>query len=294
MWDQKHLFATCSSGLCNRLLTLAGSMRVAHQTNRQLSLYWPVNGDLGCEFEDLFTNRFNHVTEKTMAAMFDTAVTMKVYNAWKTQTLRSNALSPDGDPEFNLVVIKAWSYPMYEKEPFCTELYNEITGQLLSLTPRDEIAEAARAVSLPDPVIGVHVRRGDTLDVFGKSKDEHFFALMRAMLHRHPAVHFFLATDDAATEETFRREFGSTIISAAKSWRPRSEFHGVREGLIDLLLLSRTSAIIGTHHSSFSRTAGRIGDIHVVIADEVSAENGREPACNVLGAGLQRERRVAA
>lgn len=286
MWIDRHLFATCSSGLCNRLLVLAGSIRVAQRTGRRLALYWPVNADLGCRFNDLFTNQFEMVDESTLASILDTTVTVKIYNAWKTQGPIYRKISADGDPDDQLVIVKGWSYPMFETEGYSRQLDEELQAILNSFVPNSEISGYVDAFVFPAPAVGVHVRRGDHVEEFGQSKDEHFFRIMQAMLARAPGLKFFFATDCATTESRFRQEFGSVLLSSPKTWARRDQLRGVREGLVDLLLLSRTAAIIGTVHSSFSQTAGRMGGKRMIVADEISSAASLAQSCELLSGAL--------
>lgn len=282
MWEGRHLFATCSSGLSNRLLVLAGSLRIAQRTGRKLWLYWPLNNDLGTSFEELFTNKYDRVTDATMSPILDTAATVKVYNAWKTKELRSTAIRTDGDPDINVVIIKGWFYPMFDQEPYSAELLAEVRSNLLALRPVVDIQARLDSFPLPPRVIGVHVRRGDNMDEFGQSRDEHFFALMHELLRRDAALHFFLSTDSAECEERFRQEFGDSLLSTPKSWQPRSHSDNAREGLIDLLLLAKTGGILGTHRSSFSQTAAKIGDKLIVVANTASAHECLERSSETL------------
>jgi hypothetical protein len=286
MWIDKHLFATCSSGLCNRLMVLAGSIRIAQRTGRKLALYWPVNHDLGCHFDELFANTFPMVTEDAFASILDTTVTVKIYNAWRTQGPMFTRISANGDPDANLVIIKGWSYPMFENEGFNRDLDAEIRRRLLSFTPRPEIQSEVDSFPLPPATIGVHVRRGDHVDEFGESKDEYFMAVMSGILDRRPDVKFFLATDVARTEHQFRAAFGDTLLTAPKTWIGRHEPRGAREGLVDLLLLSRTAAILGNIHSSFSQAAGCIGNKLMIVADAGSAITHLDRTCDGLCACL--------
>ncbi len=267
----RNLFATCSSGLCNRLLLLAGSLRIAEATRRSLALYWPVNEALGCPFEMLFTNRFEMVTEKELGLILMTNFNLKVYNAWKTEGPNYRTIRRDGDPDAQIVIIKGWGHPRFEDEPASPEVDAEVRRRLLELKPRPEIEAAVHAYPLPPATIGVHVRRGDNVENFGLSRDEHFFRIMRDILQRRPEAKFFLATDVAAVESRFQEEFGGTLLTAPKTWATRREVQGVREGLIDLLILARTAAIIGNVQSSFSQTAARLGKKQMLPADETSS-----------------------
>ena len=282
----RNLFATCSSGLCNRLLVLAGSQRIAEVTGRSLALYWPVNEALGCSFDRLFMNRFEMVTEADLALILKTNFNVKVYNAWQTDGPTYRTLRRDGDPDAHIVIIKGWSHPRFEDETYSPEIDAEVRRRLLALRPRPEIEAAVHQVILPPATIGVHVRRGDNLEEFGRSQNEHFFSVMRGIRERRPEVNFFLATDVAEVERQFQDEFDGELVTAPKTWAPRHDEAGVREGLIDLLLLSRTAALIGTVQSSFSQTAARLGKLELLLANETNAGARLKEGCAWLASRL--------
>jgi hypothetical protein len=292
MWIHRHLFATCSSGMCNRLLVLAGCQRIADQTQRSLALYWPVNEALGCQFDELFTNQFEMVTEEALAHILKTNFNVKVYNAWRTNGPTYRTIRRDGDPDADIVIIKGWSHPRFEDETHSPEIDADVRRRLLKLQPRPEIQARADAITFDGPVFGVHIRRGDCLEVFGKSREEHFFRLMEGVRQRCPAARFFLATDVAEVEARFHHTFPGLIVSAPKRWAPRHEREGVWEGLIDLLLLARTVGIIGTTQSSFSQTAERIGGIPLIVADELNAGPLLPEASRMLALAASRSNRV--
>jgi len=282
MWIERNLFATCTSGLCNRLLLLAGSMRIAAETRRSLAVYWPVNEALGCSFEELFVNRFDMVTEAEFGHILKTNFNVKVYNAWRTDEPDYRAVRRDGDPTAHIVIIKGWSDPRFENETHSNELDAAVRRRLLELRPRPAIEDLVGAYPLPPACIGVHVRRGDNLEGFGASKEVHFFRLMRRVLELRPETTFFLATDVEAVEERFRAEFSQALVSAPKQWAARQTVQGVREGLIDLLLLARTTGIIGNVQSSFSLTAAKLGARTMFVADESNAGDRLEKTCAAL------------
>ena len=290
----RNLFCTCTSGLCNRLLMLAGCMRIAEETKRSLALYWPVNEALGCTFNDLFTNRFEMVTEAELEHILKSNFNVKIYNAWRTDGPTYRTLRRDGDPDMHIVIIKGWNHPRFEDETFSAEIDSCVRRHLLSLTPVPEIEAAVNSFSLPPATIGVHVRRSDNVENFGVSRDEYFFRIMRGILERRPDASFFLATDVAGIEHRFQEEFGGSLSCAPKTWAPRNQLRGMQEGLIDLLLLSRTSGIIGNVESSFSQTAARIGKREMMLADETNAGPRLKETCAWLAHGLPRETSVQA
>jgi hypothetical protein len=282
MWIERNLFVTCSSGLCNRLLMLAGCLRIARRTSRTLALYWPVNQDLGIPFNDLFENSIPLIDGSDLTEILDTTFTVKVYNAWKTQGPIFRKISPDGDPDSHIVIIKGWSYPMFADEGYSRALDVELRQDLLSLVPRAEIRAAVDRLGLPGDLLGVHIRRGDHIEEFGQSRDEYFITLMRTILGSRPDQKFLLCTDVAAIEAKFREMFGDALVTIPKQWPGRHRPEGAREGLIDLLALARTAAILGNVHSSFSQTAARLGDKRMIVVDENSAVHRGQETCATL------------
>lgn len=288
MWIDRNLFATCSSGLCNRLLLLAGSLRVAELTGRRLALYWPVNEAVGCSFNELFTNRLELISDADLSLLLKTNFNVKVYNAWQTSGPAYWAVRRDGDPDAHIVVLKGWNEPRFEDESYGPAFDEEIRRRLLQLRPLPEIESTVARFPMPAATLGIHVRRGDNVAVFGESREEFFLRLMRGVLERRPDVSFLLCTDVAEVEDRFRAEFGSALLSARKCWLPRHEVQGIREGLIDLLLLARTSGIVGNVQSSFSRTAARIGGCDLVLADEANASHRLGETCDRIVRSLPR------
>jgi hypothetical protein len=121
-------------------------------------------------------------------------------------------------------------------------------------------------------VIGVHIRMTDHLTWTKKdprllSPINLFIEKMERILDASPETRFFLSTDDKKSEKRIRELFrGSVIVHEKESYHKqdvcRDTKRGIQEALIDWLLLSKTSRIIGSYSSSFSREAGAVHMIH--------------------------------
>lgn len=267
----RNLLATCSSGLCNRLLLLAGAMRAAKLTQRKVLLYWPANTEAGCAFSDLFENDIRTFAEGDLNYLLNTAVTVQLYNAWRMRGPQFPDLAPDGDPQAEIVLVKGWYYPKFSHEEYNGRFFESVREQLLSLRPRRALIERAERFGLPERCLGVHLRRGEAFPEFHLSRDEHFEAIMSALLREFPDLKFFLSTDDPATEEKFRGRFGERVLHLPKTGGGRRTREGMEEAMVDLLLLSRTRAIIGNNFSTFSHAASALGGVPVVFAKEETA-----------------------
>ena len=101
-----------------------------------------------------------------------------------------------------------------------------------------------------------------------KSSTDAFITSMEAVLKKDPDATFYLATDDMNEEARLRERFGDKIISNKNRDLSRASVNGIRDALIDLFCLSRTSAIIGSYFSSFTDTAAAMHGIPLTIAGE--------------------------
>lgn len=284
----RTLLAACSSGLCNRLLMLAGALRLAGQTRRRLRLYWPNNAEVGCDFSDLFENDLPLFGERDLHDLLNATVTVQIYNAWRMPGPLFPDIAPDGDPQAEIVLIKGWYYPKFSHEEYNGRFFRSAREQLLSLRPRQSLVERADRFDLPHVAVGVHLRRGDACPEFQVSRDEHFQTIMSALAREFPGLKFFLATDDALTSAKFCERFGDAILQLPKNGGGRKRREGMEEALIDLLLLSRTRAIIGNNFSTFSHTAGAFGGIPVVVAKEETAVLDLSSTLEICRAALAR------
>ncbi len=269
---ERTLIASCTSGLANRMLMLAGAQRLARLTERKLLLYWPENDQLGCPFDALFQNTPSMLRDQDMHELLRSDRTMKVYNAWHCPPLYEG-VSPDGDAA-EIVLLKGWTAPKFANETLAS-LRDELCDELRRLAPTEGIMATADTMALPDRCLGVHVRTGEAGDSakhFAQSKREHFEAILRAVAAQCGEASFFLATDSTEVEGHFRGVFGESVMVFPKSG-PGREGPAIREALIDLLLLSRTRGVLGNHGSTFSQVAAMLGPRLLVMATESAATN---------------------
>lgn len=266
---ERLLIATSTSGLCNRLLTLAGAMRVAEAARRRLVLYWPVDGNLGCRFEDLFENPIEQLEERHVYDLLHTSNAVTVYQTdTRGQVNRAHYRKVRRDDPAPVIVVKGWGAPGMRWE-LRTQPRALARTQLRSLVPIEPLRAAIAAPPALEEAIGVHVRRGDHPEAFAGSRDEDFLTILSHVVARRPEVRFHLATDDAATEERFRAAFPGRMLTQPKSaygLGARGSVTGMREAVIDLYRLARTRAILGNAQSSYSSVASLLGSDRLVVA----------------------------
>lgn len=264
------LIASCTSGLANRMLMLAGAQRLARLTQRKLLLYWPENDQLGGPFESLFQNAPALLRDHDLHELLRSDRTMKVYNAWQCPPLYE-AVARAGD-EAEMVLLKGWTAPKFADETLA-DIRGELCAELRRLTPVDELRAAADALELPERCLGVHIRIGEAweyVDDFVQSKREHFESILRAVLDQCGDARILLATTRPEVEQHFRGLFGGRVVALPKSGRGRAR-DAVREALVELLLLSRTRGVLGNFGSTFSQVAAMLGPQLLVMATETTA-----------------------
>ncbi len=138
---------------------------------------------------------------------------------------------------------------------------------LSDFRPRQEIlAEVERAWTGfgAGDLTGIHIRGTDNAQALEKSPVDSFIMRMEQEVERDPTTRFFLATDDPETERRVRQRFPERVFTRPKVFA-RDKASGVRDALVDLLLLSRCRLIIGSHWSSFSETAAELGGVRLEI-----------------------------
>jgi hypothetical protein len=264
----KHLISCCDAGLCNRLLSAAGSARIAVHTGRKLCLWWPINGadGVGVPFDTLFSSAGIHLLDAhDVHWMFNASHSLKVYRPDEFNAVKTH------DPE-HLVLLRLYTWPYFHNESVLTSpahstAFNEVKDYLRCFQPVSNVLDRVRSLCIPAGTFGVHVRReapfnGSTLDKFFNAVDQHL-----AEKSRRP---FFLATDYLAVEDEFRRRYGKLAITQPKVCWPKRDPNkpsearaseiGMLESAVDLYGLAQCPTLIGTAHSSFSRCASWLNE----------------------------------
>jgi hypothetical protein len=280
---EKVIISSSITGLSNRLKCLITSLRVANKTKRKVLLYWPKTIEMvGCDFSELFSLKIS-MTEKDPLKELDSN------NAVVCDSFKDCQKNSDEN-----WIITGWRFFLFPNEikkgfskfPFADngesidleynrvplELRKEFLKYTRKLTPHKKITESVENfIKLHNwkNVVGLHVRRTDfqyTLDGRGKvSTDDKFFAEMEKILAKNPSKKFFLATDSKETEKKFIARFGDKILIYPKKGWDKSSSEFTKEALIELLLLSKTSQILGTYLSTFTEMAWWFGGAKVKV-----------------------------
>jgi len=257
-------------GLANRLRALVSAKILAEYTGRKLFVNWVPSRECNVEWQELFLDRF----ERCPLPLSRFRVGINLYDDSVIPISLSQyapRLSIYDQPD----QIAVHTCRNFRPENMSNEAYADAKSffykklrpvAVVEKTVEDIEKQCFEACN----VIGVHIRRSDHL-IFLK-RDHRlvcptsmFIQTMDNILHTKPETRFFLATDDKREETQIRRLFPGAVIVQEKEKISRNTAEGMREALVDWILLSKTSRIIASYASSFSLEAGAVDRIETDI-----------------------------
>jgi hypothetical protein len=258
-------------GLSNRLRAIASFSVLARRTGRDFRLSWvPSQGFSNEDLSDLVDNPFARVDEEEFAS------------------LCASGLCLHDAPSVSGTDLLGGTHPVLAYRGYMTVdalvgrdaveqpapgFLDEYQAALTAWRPVPVIAKAVDEIAgkFDATTVGLHARRGDALVSphlgwkYRISSDRAFFAHMDNLLRADSRTTFFLATDDAATEQRFRARYGDALhTNPAKRFVPSllgQPKENQYDAVIDLFALAHTQRILGNHGSTFSSLAASIGAI---------------------------------
>lgn len=257
------------AGLCNRLRAIASAISLAQASNNDVHLIWEMNRECNSRFSDLFEMpaEIYRLTELNIGSEI-AAINRRVpqlfsryQNCYIGQNIISQIVSPKDwialTSKFRHLYISTWNsfYQHSSRLPFHVFI------------PRKHVREVIEANNF-DNMIGVHVRRRDNKEAISHSPIEGFVEQINAEIKADDKLEFFLATDEPSVEVELEKEFPGRIVTHKKFSLDRNDPKAIRDAVIDLLSLASCRKLIGSHYSSFSRTAADINGIERVIVKE--------------------------
>ena len=267
------IVAACPSGLGNRMKCMVATIKAAEEKKMVPLLYWQKHSLCGCRYNDLFRSMpfAREIDEDEVYSL------NKLYKHFgdrfefnKTWTFTSSAGLPL-DFKFNKLKKKEIAeFVDYFKEFKPTQEIEDVIDAIYYKYSDDFAA---------GNVIGVHIRKGDyNVSFDGRqhiSTDQGFHNKMRALLEINPDYKFLICTEDAETEKKLEDLFGKDkMIYFHKQERGRDNPTAMKEALIDLLLLSKCSIILGTFLSTFTEVAWWLGECKANVC--IIGEENRE------------------
>jgi hypothetical protein len=277
MKENGKLTVIPTSGLANRLRIITASIKLARKSGKKLIIYWYRNHELYANFEDLFEFPQNIIIRK---------IPFK-YKVWLTMTRFSRKIFGFDKwylKQFNFDFVfldymapLIWHNKMDIQEEVnkagnvlicsCQELnYSELVDYQV-FQPKAAIRQEINEITndFKPGIIGMHIRSTDHVDSLKNSPIDLFEKKIEEELLIDPHTSFFLATDNEEYQNKIVQKFGSNKILFHRKEFRRDITEGIKDAVVDLFCLSKTSKIYGSYYSSFSEVAGRIGQIPVQV-----------------------------
>lgn len=261
-------------GLANRLRAILSTRALAIDLGVEWSVVWPLNWECRCRPDELFLEnkdiKIQAVATLRHALSFETPRKRNLYISRLFQSRYAYRANIIDEVDTRAIAdaldtgdVLLWSGITYY--PFSEQWYAEFFRPTAAV----ERIVAHKCAHWRKRMIGVHIRRTDNAVAIAQSPLEAFIATMQTYIDRDSSVGFYLATDDEATRNTLRAQFGDRIYaSPAKATRNTST--GIIEAWSEILALSRCERLLGSYWSSFSELAATLGHIRLEV---VTPEN---------------------
>lgn len=283
--SKSSLYLRPLNGLCNRMRAIASAAALARAAGAPLTIIWVVNPDVGVRYQEIFqpADRYKIVNVHLRRSLRDAVLLLLfcewenirgIPTRWVTRWHFRNRIFAQvrpgdfSDRRLEEIVRGAKRTLITSWWSFYGEATLDFSMFALHQQQQEEVDEVSRTFA--NNTIGVHIRRTDNVNAIRFSPTNAFVAAMKQCIADDRGTRFFLTTDCADTERVIKSVFGDRIVTRNRSIS-RTSAEGMRDAVVDLFLLSRTSRILGSYYSTFSETAASIGRIEwVTVTDDAS------------------------
>lgn len=253
------------SGLCNRLRAMNGAYWFARHVGCRLNVFWRVDDSMNTRFSELF----EVPEDMSLIEMKPESYFSRGLFSW----LNPFACRVNDRERFvrRVVAARGWGpWALTEYAEFYKDEFSSY-GWLRPVAALQKQIDEFR-LKLGDNPIGIHIRRTDNEMSIKYSPLILFEEKIREELAKNPRQKFFLATDDVPTKSRLLDLFGDSLLTR-QDIAVREAENGVRDAVIDLMLLAGCLKLYGSYYSSFSEVAAAIGNVPFVQLRGSAAES---------------------
>lgn len=262
-------------GLANRFRAMASAVALAEITDSKLDFYWFQDWALNAPFSALF----EPIKLKNVTLHPSSLRTRLIFN----RPRRKNLWIPLVFQKllFRNRLYEKTIYKLRLQTKFFTDFVKDGRSYIASYhavvpyekrhlqalfkpVPAVQSALDARLQSMSKDYIGVHIRRTDNVDSIKYSPTELFYEKLDAELKERPQTSIYLATDDEEVKKAFSQRYGKNV-TYSQMVADRNTIEGIREALVEMLLLANAQKIYGSYGSSYSELAADFGGNELVI-----------------------------
>ncbi len=264
-----HITIVPVSGLGNRIRVVASAIKVAEDLDVKIRVVWQSAWDCRAGFEELFQPFSSGQVSICQGNFMDTPATKDnlllpmLLRKFRYQT-EFRCFRPSGAVDLRSLIGQGQSFYMdtcYALGPYSREHVRRCFRLRHDLEKQVE----ETAAGFPSRTLGIHVRRTDNRMAIKFSPLTAFRQKIDAMLDNGEVEGLFLSTDDDRVRDYFCKTYGSRLITRRVVLN-RNSLQGMRDAVVDLWCLSRTSRLLGSYYSSFSETAAELSGIPLEIA----------------------------
>lgn len=263
-------------GLANRMRVVAATVALAERCGTTVKCYWESNSELGANFLDLFkdSGRFaiSSGNEGKLLSSYKPGLCRQIlsycwnrvrgihyyFTAGNVENVVSGSDSSDCHLFFDMIepLVCAGKNVCFVSGNYLADLTDVSMFEPVE-SIQNTINEFASVFS--EHTYGLHIRRTDNTWAIEHSPISMFCEVVEKKLNEDSDAKFYLSTDDPGTVSYLHNKYNDSIIVRPKSYG-RDSLDAMKDAVVDMCLLARTSAIYGSFYSSFSEMAALIGN----------------------------------
>ena len=264
------------SGLANRIRAIASGVALARKTGRDPIVVWHRDSGLNAPFEAIFkTDSLPFQLRETGALSYGL-----VYDIPRKRNLYLSALAPFFDRRLRIFQD---ANKGFDSEESRIESIVASSGRDIIIQSGFEFYKIDRALlnsifhisdrvkRRMDEILGgeapeaaLQIRRTDNAKSISFSPLSSFDSIARRLVDSDPGIRIFLATDDGATKDFFRRTYpANVVLNPAEA--SRSTVEGIVDAAAELYIMAECRDIYGSYWSSYSEIAAMIGGSRLTV-----------------------------
>ena len=246
-----------SYGLANRLRTISSSLALTRKYGMRLRVYWFDTPDCHVKWSEIleYPREFEVVDVDPAADDYDNVLFSTENPCFFFRSQIKELLNSCASCDCTDVAHENFK-PFFGKYDY---------GWLKPSADVQAVVNAQKKL-FSKKTIGVHIRRTDNSVAIFSSPTDLYISLLNAEVEKDPEVGFFLACDDDKEKAAIEDAFPGRVVTCANV-AGRFAPGGIKDAIVDLLLLAECSKIYGSFWSSFSAEASKIGKNELVIVD---------------------------
>lgn len=259
------------AGLCNRMNAItSGLLYKKHHPETELGILWWKTHDCCADWCDLFEelpSQYSCSVQKLRSLLKDRPATPR--NLYIPRKCRKWFYDFEMNPSYRAVDFDELVAGKKKVFVACHNNWNQflITESLADIfIPQAELRVKIENITSDwkNDVVGLHIRRTDNTWAIKNSPIEKFYRQMDEEINKNNNVRFYLATDDEEVKKEMKARYGARIITLDVSLK-RNSVQGMKDAVVDLFCLGKTTKIFGSHHSTYSIVASQLYNIKLIV-----------------------------